>query len=294
MARRGFARSSSSLHRAPLGCVHSGAAAIGRTQEHQMKQSAKRVLSGCVVIGCGLAACLAAAVQDVPPEERRPPFPASGPTVESFVPPGYTIERREESDFDGDGLRDAALLLVPACEGVEEVLPAENCRSDGRMLVIVLGTAPGGYRLAIAKPIVSTVGPHGGSFGGMKVRGRTLTFAGAHSSCAGQAGESGTETFRFQNGDWFLIGRTESTWHQSTACGGGPIGTGLCPELTLRPGEACVRRDRSWNLLTSMQESKWSIQPEDGDTEGKEREVVQRRKFPQAPLPRLADYLLGF
>jgi hypothetical protein len=259
-----------------------------------MRPEAKVIRRVPVAVCLGLLVWLALAGRAAGADDHAPRIPVSGPTIASFAPPGYQIEQTEELDLDGDGLRDAALLVVPACEGVGELRAQDECRSEGRMLIIVFRQAKGGYRLSIAKPIESTVGPHGDSFGGMKVRGRALTFKGASSSCAGQVGESSTLLFRYQNGDWFLIGQTDSTWRLSTECGGGPIGRGLCPGLQLRAGEACVQLDRSYNLLTRMEESKWSIQREEGDAQGEEREVVVQRKLPKVPPSRLTDYRLGF
>ena len=226
-----------------------------------------------------------------------PRIPESGAKIETFVPPGYQIEQKEEVDLDGDGLRDAALLIVPDCEAKRDASPQEQeqCWADGRMLVIVFRKVEGGYRLSVGKEIRSDVGNHGDHFGGMKVHGRTLSFGGGSSSCAGQVGGDSSFQYRYQDRDWFLIGRTEETWHRSTECDGGQLHANrdFCPELKLGRSEVCVGLIYSVNYITSVQESKWSIEPAE-DRDGKERTIVIRKKFARGPLERLVDITFEF
>jgi len=225
-----------------------------------------------------------------------PRIPESGATIDSFVPPGYQIEQKEEVDLDGDGLRDAALLIVPDCEAKRDVSPLEQeqCFADGRMLVIVFRKVEGGYRLSVSKEIRSDVGNHGDHFSGMKVRGRTLSFGGGSFSCAGQVGGDSSFQYRYQDGDWFLIGRTEATWHRSTECDGGQSNRDFCTELKVGRSEVCVALTLSVNYITSMQESKWSIESAADSADGKERTIVTRKKFAREPLKRLVDETLEF
>jgi hypothetical protein len=184
-------------------------------------------------------------------------IPESGATITAFVPPGYQIEQKEEVDLNGDGLGDAALLIVPACEAELEdsILEQERCWADGRMLVIVFRNSKGGFRLSVSKEIRSDVGPHGDHFDGMKVRGRTLSFGGGSFSCAGQVGENWSSQYRYQDGDWFLIGLKEETWHRSTECDGGQFDQNrdFCPDLKLGSSEVCLGLTRSVNYITAMQ-----------------------------------------
>ncbi|HEY2558152.1 MAG TPA: hypothetical protein VGI48_00405 [Caldimonas sp.] len=223
----------------------------------------------------------------------------SGTTIESFVPPQHRIAVKVEADFDGDGLRDAALLVVPDCKELAESSPLEReqCEADGRMLVVVFRQAKGGYRLSIAKEIPSGVGNHGDHFEGMKLRGRTLSFGGGGSSCAGGSGGEQSYQFRYQAGEWVLIGTTQSSWMRSTECGGEGFdrNRNFCPELELGRGEVCVEVSRSANFNTSIQESTWSIQPTgSGRAEQSERTVVQRKRFDRKPLVRMTDIALEF
>jgi hypothetical protein len=228
-----------------------------------------------------------------------PSIRQSGATIESFVPPQYHIATRIEADLDGDGLRDAALLVVPDCkEDVSESSGLEEeCEADGRMLVIVFRQAKGGYRLSITKEIPSGVGNHGDHFGGMKLRGRTLSFGGGGFSCAGSSGGEQSFQFRYQAGEWLLIGSTQVSWMRSTECGGESFdrNRNFCPELTLGRGEVCIEVTRSANFNTSIQESTWLIQPAGSNyADDNERTVVQRKRFDRKPLVRLADIDLEF
>ena len=192
-----------------------------------------------------------------------------------------------------DGLSDAALLIVPGdCEAKHDSpLEQEQCWADGRMLVIVFRKAKGGFRLSVSKEIRSDVGPHGDHFNGMKIHGRTLSFGGGSFSCAGQVGEDWTDQYRYRDGDWFLIGVKQETWHRSTECDGGQFDQNLdfCPELKLGRSEVCLSLTRSANYVTAMQEFKWSVEPLADRDNGKERTIILREKFPREPLKRLVD-----
>jgi len=241
----------------------------------------------------GLAALAMAAhpviARSVPQE---PTIPSSGPSVESFVPRGYEIETRIDRDLDGDGKRDAAMLLVPICDASQSPQEVGRCQADGRLLVIVLRRR--GFDLSARVPISSDVGPHGDSSSGMTARGRTLRFSGGSSSCAGQNYSLATLSYRYRSGDWFLIGLDDQEWRQTTECGGGPIGTTLCPKLTLRTGEDCIGLDRSIDYSTSTQELRWTIRSITAGGDEKERRVVVRERFAPSPLGRLVERPPGF
>jgi hypothetical protein len=225
------------------------------------------------------------------------PIPESGATIDTFLPPGYQIEQKEEVDLDGDGLRDAALLIVPGdCEAKHDsVQEQEQCWADGRMLVIVFRKPKGGFRLSVSKEIRSDVGNHGDHFDGMKVRGRTLLLGGGSFSCAGQVGDNWTSQYRYQDRDWFLIGERQKTWHRSTECDGGQFDQNrdFCPELKLGSSDVCLEVTRSANYMTSTQDFRWWIEPV-ADRDNKGRTVIIRGKFAREPLKRLADETFFF
>jgi hypothetical protein len=252
-------------------------------------------LSTCAALLLGGCGTLAHAAEDSDALSIR----QSGPTIESFVPPQHHIATKIEADLDGDGLRDAALLVVPDCTEVAQSSPLEReqCEPDGRRLVIVFRQAKGGYRLSITKAIPSGVGNHGDHFNGMKLRGRTLSFGGGGFSCAGSSGGEQSFQFRYQGGEWLLIGSTETSWMRTTECGGEDFDRNrtFCPELELGRGEVCTDVRRSANFNTSILESTWSIQPAGSSyADDNERTVVQRKRFERKPLVRMADIVLEF
>jgi hypothetical protein len=225
---------------------------------------------------------------------RAPSIPSSAKSVERFVPPGYEIETRIDRDLDGDGQQDAALLLVPICDDALGSVETFDCKAEGRMLVIVLRNRHGAFDLSVRKSISSSVGHNGDSFAGMTARGRTLRFGGGTWSCAGQTGVVYTSSYRYQAGDWFLIGTDEQEWMRTTECGDGPIGSKLCPQLTLLPGEDCIELDRSINYSTSTQVLKWTIRSITAGGDDKVRHVVVRERFAPSQLKRLVDEAFEF
>jgi hypothetical protein len=213
--------------------------------------------------------------------------------LDAFVPSGYVIERKLEVDLNGDGLRDAALLIVPECKDEADLgFPRDaDCLSEGRMLVIVFRLAAGGYNLSVSKPISSGIGVHGDHFYGIEVRGRTLLVKGGAFSTTGSEGSDQTLQFRYQADDWFLIGRVETRWGPTAYDSTNQV---ICPELSLRKGETCSALKRSINFSTSMEESIWSVQSGTEGVDEKTRTIVARKKLSPTALTRLADVALDF
>jgi hypothetical protein len=224
-------------------------------------------------------------------------FPEAAATPAAFVPNGYVIEQQEEADFNEDGQRDVALLVVPECPETEAPTGSADqtsCRAEGRLLAILFRQGESGYRLSVTNAVSSGVGVHGDHFDGMKVHGRTLSLSGGGSSCAGQVGNNATFQFRFQDGDWYLIGTVERMWHLSDECDGGGFDANAtyCAELKLPSTQACTEVSRSTNFNTSAQEATWTVVPI-ADRE-KERKVVRREAVPRKPLRRLATENMNF
>ena len=142
----------------------------------------------------------------------RPRVPGRAATLEALVPPGYVIESKFDVDLDGDGLPDVAMLIAPKCSDVaDQGFPADaECIAEGRMLVVALQIPKGGWQLSISKPIDSGIGPHGDHFYGLDVRGRTLSLKGGEFATTGSRGSERTLQFRYQRGEWVLIGLIEN------------------------------------------------------------------------------------
>jgi len=150
--------------------------------------------------------------------------------------------------------------------------------------------------LSVSKEIRSGVGPHGDHFNAMKVHGRTLSCGGGSSSCAGQVGDDWTHQYRYQEGDWFLIGVRQETWHLSTECDRGQFNQNrnFCPELKLDRSEDCLSLSRSANYITAIQEFKWSIGPAADRDNGRERTINIRKTLAREPLKRLVNHTFYF
>src|SRR5262249_16767124 len=220
-----------------------------------------------------------AGVPPAAPGVPSPPrIPASGKTVEAFVPAGYEIFSRKEADFDGDGRMDVALGLQVADE--------TGAYENPRPLVILFRQADGSYRVSgRSDGAIVTVPPgaHPDGFSGIQVKGRSIVLTYGGFSRAGAAGSEHTAIYRFQSGDWFLIGAVEHQWNRGE---GGMI----CPDVTLNAGEVCDDLTTSWNLNTSRVESRAEVvhgNPDEGDAPT--RTVIRRSRVPKTPLQRLRD-----
>lgn len=220
-----------------------------------------------------------AGAQGAAPDPLTPPrIPLSGKTVEAFVPKGYEIFDRKEADFDGDGQIDVVLGLQVA----DEIAAYDNPRP----LIILFRQPDGSYRLSARsdQAIYTTPpGAHGDSFYGICVKGRSILLSTGGISRAGASGGEQTEIYRFQSGDWYLIGTVDHQWNR--------VEDGVeCPGITLKPGEVCDDLTVSRNLNTSQVEFRAEVvrgNPDDGDAPT--RTVIRRQAIPRTALQRLED-----
>jgi hypothetical protein len=81
--------------------------------------------------------------QSQPPADGPvPALPAAGATIESLVPPGWTIEQRHQADFNRDGRTDVLLLIR------DNIAQGATPR---RIVLVALATVqPSGYRRSSA------------------------------------------------------------------------------------------------------------------------------------------------
>ena len=162
--------------------------------------------------------------------------------------------------------------------------------------MIVFGDSGGGYQLSVARELPSGVGIHGDSFVGMKVHGRTLSIESRGSSCAGAQYGERIEQFRYQQGDWYLIGEVDEQGWRYPDCGGGEDRRRreFCPELSLPSTEACDEVSRSINYSTFTEEDRWSIGPAGDDAGDKTRTRIIRKKLPRQALKSLGDLHIDY
>jgi hypothetical protein len=236
-------------------------------------------------------ALLACCAQSRGAEPAPIAIPASGKSVESFVPRDYRIHERHEADLNGDGLRDAVLVL----EFDDDVLAYENPRP----LVILFRQRDGGYRLsARSDDVVYTASPgaHGDHFYGIEIRGRTVIVKDGGFSGGGAEGGDQHQKFRYQNGGWYLIGVDDHEWRYprdgNVAADASRNNAEWCPWLKLPADQTCMELRVSKNFNTREETVRWDIYPvanpfDTGDDPIRTHEV--RRKLPPKPLVPFAD-----
>lgn len=231
-----------------------------------------------------IAAFLLLAISPVRAQIATPPqIPAHGKAIASFVPSGFHVHSSKEADFNGDGLRDVVMVL----EADDEALRYEQVRP----LIVLFKQPSGGYQLSgRADNAVPTAPPgvHGDAFMGIEIRGNTFLLADAGSSGAGSSGHENRAQYRYQNGDWYLIGTSEHTWVYPL--NGSPdsfdANAHWCPQLHLSRDSVCRELQRSVNFNTREEIEKWDVYPVAGNfTPGENfRRIVLRHKIPRKPL----------
>ena len=224
-------------------------------------------------------------------ELTRVEVPASGKSIESFVPKDYRIHERHEADLNGHGLRDAVLVV----EFDDDVLAFEHPRP----LLILFRQRDGGYRLSARSDDVvwtSSPGVHGDDFYGIEIRGRTVIVRNGGFSGPGSNGFDQRRKFRYQNGGWYLIGIDDHEWrypwYGNAATDANRNDAEWCPGLKLPANEVCLEVRVSKNFNTREEIVRWDIYPvtkslDMGDEQLRTKEV--RRKLPLKPLVPLAD-----
>jgi len=136
--------------------------------------------------------------------EMVPTFPDTGANPQAFVPKGYSILKQAEGDLNNDGLPDVALAL----KSNDEAKPVQDREIDPPRYLIILFKTPQGYQKSIATPngilTIDSGGVYGDPFDSMNIAKGVLNIV----SYGGSAHRwGGTERWRYQDGDWYLIGQ---------------------------------------------------------------------------------------
>jgi hypothetical protein len=192
-------------------------------------------------------------------------------TINAFVPNGYQIAAQVRADFNRDSKPDLALVLWESRESEKD-----------RLLIILLQQGDGSYRLA-AKTAKLLPGAAVGCgianpycVPDLKNKGRLLTVA--WRSGAGMAGSTQEFEFRYERGDFYLVGSGVSDWSPEGCLNDGAI--------KLAAHEKCVSHGVSTDFANGRQIEIWSIQHE---VSHRERVVRASRPMPKLSLRRLVD-----
>jgi hypothetical protein len=175
---------------------------------------------------------------------------------------------RTAADFNGDGLQDVLLVLVKKADP-----------EGDRPLLVLFRAAAGGYTLSIrtdrAIPEAGTGGAASNDgFDGIRVRGNTFVISRYGGS---SVRHSDAWQFRYQQGEWVLIGETLEAGGPGVSCPGVP------QDRTL----ACTGYRIDTNFLTRRQVI--TADYTDG-LRDKEVSRVTRRTLPAGKSVRLADF----
>ncbi len=132
-------------------------------------------------------------------------LPQTGSTINTFVPKGWLKIYTTYGDFDKDGWKDAAIVMI---DSIYEKITMEGNRS----LVILKGTKKG-FTLSdfcdSAFLCNNCGGVHGDPFESVKFKDNILTLS--HYGGSGRRWRY-EHKFQYRNGEWLLIGRTVYNW----------------------------------------------------------------------------------
>lgn len=142
-----------------------------------------------------------------------PAFPKTGKSPEAFVPSGWKVLKKAEGDLNKDNQADTALILA----STQEDSNSEDAFEAPRPLLLLFRQADGTYALSATHPDFVLCKMCGGVFGDpvedLKIERGTILI----SHYGGSNERWGSKhRFRYQNGDWYLIGRTVMSHHNIT------------------------------------------------------------------------------
>lgn len=140
--------------------------------------------------------------------------PEAGPTPGAFIPSGYLLLKEVHGHLNGDEHGDVVLILGDRRERIDSIVDD----LPPRLLLVLHGTTTG-FRLAVASATAVFGKYEGGAFGdplddlALERNVIVITHLG------GSAWRwRYVHRFRFQQGDYRLIGRTETTFFTGQRC----------------------------------------------------------------------------
>lgn len=201
-----------------------------------------------------------------------PELPRTGKSPLDFVPKGFVIYEKVQADFNGDRLKDIAIVLRP-------VLTREF---DPRPLIILLSQPEGGYVLSARNDYIAPTGlsngianPHGADV--LKSKGRSVlvqNYGGASPILFGTVYE-----FRMIRTNWFLVAKDE--WGTNTENEIGMCGGSKDPKPP--SGWNCAKHNIHTDFQSGMETETWSFFSEKTQ---EERVKSRKRKIEHHELQR--------
>lgn len=180
-------------------------------------------------------------------------LPQSGKTLQEFIPQGWSVMEKAEGDLNIDGFNDIAAVLINA------TMEKNNTIGDDtdlpRLLIILFRNSDNTFKLAAAsqKAILCNIcgGVWGDPFENIKIEKGTLII----SHYGGSSDRWGyVHRFRYQDGDWFLIGRTETNRNVNTL-------EGKSVDQNLITGLAITKTTPKGGKKTTTAQTKMAVKP---------------------------------
>lgn len=137
----------------------------------------------------------------------------TGKTLQEFIPQEWSVKAKAEGDLNKDGLNDIAAVLI------NDTMEKNNTDETDltRLLIILFKNSDGTLKLSAASEKAILCNSCGGVFGdpfeSIKIEKGVLVISHYGGSSDRWAY---VHRFRFQDGDWFLIGRTETNMNVNT------------------------------------------------------------------------------
>jgi hypothetical protein len=161
-----------------------------------------------------LVAVFVLGVQPLAAQGASVAIPNAGRSVEAFVPRGYVVLAEAKGSLNGDAVPDAVLIVGEAREEVDSLI--EDLAP--RILLVLLGH-PGGYELAVRNDQAVLGKRDGGAFGDPLADVTIERNAIVLDHYGGSAWRwQYVHRFRYQEGQFVLIGRTSRYYHNLGVC----------------------------------------------------------------------------